>query len=184
MESPKFSALGTTVPARLCKKPSLFSSSSRYRNLGPSESACRHYAYPTVPLLLATPLVIQEKNWKCLDTQPQGFSVNLKDYVHRPNSLWTPAANPAFHVIDRSVLLRVLNFSFCFRFLLVYASGFPVAPHSYFHFFRALDYRCICLCQILNLLWWRWWSRCGRRRRTRWLTRDYEWYIVWFLAIN
>ena len=28
-----------------CKKPSLFSSSSRYRNLGPSESACRHYAY-------------------------------------------------------------------------------------------------------------------------------------------
>ena len=30
-----------------CKKLSLFSSSSRYRNVGPSESACRHYAYPT-----------------------------------------------------------------------------------------------------------------------------------------
>ena len=44
-----------------CKKPSLFLSSNRYRNLGPSESACRHYAYPNpVPLLLATPFVIHE----------------------------------------------------------------------------------------------------------------------------
>ena len=71
-----------------CKKPSLFSSSSRYRNLGLSESECRHYACPNpVPLLLATPLVIHEKNWKCLDVQAPGFPVALKDYVHRPNFL-------------------------------------------------------------------------------------------------
>ena len=45
-----------------CKKPSVFSSSSRYRNLDPSESACRHCAYPNpVPFLLATPLVVHEK---------------------------------------------------------------------------------------------------------------------------
>ena len=29
-----------------CKKPSLFSSWRRYHNLGPSESECRHHAYP------------------------------------------------------------------------------------------------------------------------------------------
>ena len=53
-----------------CKKPLLFSSSSRYHNLGPSESAYIHCACPNpVPLLLATPLFIQEKNWKCLDVQ-------------------------------------------------------------------------------------------------------------------
>ena len=51
-----------------CKTPSLFSSSSRYRNLGLSESECRHYTCPNpVPLLLAAPLAIHEKNWKCLD---------------------------------------------------------------------------------------------------------------------
>ena len=127
-----------------CKKLSLFSSSSRYRNLGPSQSACGHYAYPNpVLLLLATPLVIHEKNWKCLDIQAQGFSIALRDYVHRPNCLWTPAANLGIHVLDRFVLLRVHHFYFCFRFLSVYASGFPVAPHSYIHFFRVLDFRCI-----------------------------------------
>ena len=34
--------------------------------------------------------------------------VALKDYVHRPNSLWTPAVSPAIHTIDHSVLLRLL----------------------------------------------------------------------------
>ena len=54
--------------------------------MGPSESACGQCAYPNpVPLLLATPWIIQEKNWKCLDIQAQGFPVALKDYVHRPN---------------------------------------------------------------------------------------------------
>ena len=116
-----------------CRKSSLFSSSSRHRNLGPSEYACRHYAYPNpVPLLLATPLLNHEKNLKCFGIHAQGFPMALMDYVHPPKSLWTPAANPAFHVIDRFVLLRVLHFYLCFWFLLVQASGFPGAPHSYF----------------------------------------------------
>ena len=34
-------------------------------------------------------------------------------------------AGPASHAIDRSVLLRVLHFDLCFRFLLVHAAGFP-----------------------------------------------------------
>ena len=123
-----------------------FGSASRYRNFGPSEGACRHCACPKpVPLLLATPLVVHEKNWKCLDIQAHGFTVAPKDHVHRPNCSLNSIGSSirATHVIDRFVLLRVLLF-FCFRFPLVYVSGFPVAPHSYLHFFRVLDFRCIC----------------------------------------
>ena len=43
--------------------------------------------------------------------------------------------------MDRFVLLRVLHLHLCFRLLLVNAAGFPVAPHSYFHCFRVLDFR-------------------------------------------
>ena len=76
-----------------CRKPSLFSSLSRYRNVGPSECACRHYAYSNqVPLLLATPLLNHDKNWKCFGIHAQGFPMALKDYVHRLNSLWTPTS--------------------------------------------------------------------------------------------
>ena len=40
-----------------------------------------------VPPLLATPLVIHEKNWTCLDVHAQGFTVARKDYVHQANFL-------------------------------------------------------------------------------------------------
>ena len=70
IKSPKCSALGTNCASTSFARSPRYLSSSRYRNLGPSESACRHYAYPNpVPLLLSTPLVIHEKNWKCL-TRP------------------------------------------------------------------------------------------------------------------
>ena len=60
--------LGTTAPARLLQEAFDIFVSSRYRNLGPSERACGHYAYPNPgPLMLATPLVIHVKNWQCLD---------------------------------------------------------------------------------------------------------------------
>ena len=71
-----------------CKKPLLFSSSSRYHNLGPSESACRHYAYPSaVPLLLAAPLKVHELTWKCFDFLALGFPKALLKYFHQPNIL-------------------------------------------------------------------------------------------------
>ena len=81
-----------------CKKPLSFSSSSRNRNLDLSE------------LLLATPLVIHDKNWMCLDPQATGLPVALLDFFHQQNSLWTPVASPASHAKDRSVLLRLLHF--------------------------------------------------------------------------
>ena len=110
-----------------CKKPSLFSSSCWYRNLSASESACRHYAHPNLfPFLLATPSVIHEKNWKGLDIQAQGgFPRGSEGLRSSTKSLWTPAANPASHAIDRCVLLRVPHFYFCFRFLLLDTAGFP-----------------------------------------------------------
>ena len=33
---------------------------------------------------------------------------------------------------------------------MIHASGFSVAPHSYFHFFRVLDFRCVCQRKIQN----------------------------------
>ena len=123
------------------EKPSLFSSSSRDRNLGPSESACRHYAYPNrVPLLLAAPLVNHERNWKCLDIQAQGFPVALKDYVHRPISHLN-SCNQSSNSCNSSLCT-----SSCPSFFLSFSVsvGFSVVLHSYFHFFRVLDFRCIC----------------------------------------
>ena len=123
-----------------CKKPSLFLSSSRYRNLGPSESPCRHCAYPEpIPFLVATPLVIHEKNLEVLWSLGAG-----------PNFLWNRAASPTSLAMDRIVLRSVLHLYYCFRFLLVYAAGFTAVPHSYFHFFLVLDFRCICWLQIRN----------------------------------
>ena len=120
-----------------CNKPLLFLSSSRYHNSGPSESACRNCAYPNpVPLLLATPLEVQQMTWKCLDSSALGLPEALKDYVHRTNSTKIPVVNPAIHVINRFVLLRVLRFDFHFRFLLACAAGLTEAPRSYCHFFR------------------------------------------------
>ena len=56
----------------------------------------------------------------------------------------------------------------CFRFLFVCAPGFPVAPHSYFHFFRVLDFRCICWRQIFfvrtTLSMWESENSCSRRQ--------------------
>ena len=96
-----------------CKKPFLFSSSSRNHNVGPSECGYIHCAYPNpVPLLLVAPLEVHEMLWKCLDFLALGFSKALLKYFHQPNSLWTPADSPASHVIDRSVLLCVLHFLF------------------------------------------------------------------------
>ena len=52
------------------------------------EVSVDHYVCPClVPLLLATPLVIHEKNWECLDPKAQGFHMALQDYSHRPNFL-------------------------------------------------------------------------------------------------
>ena len=60
------------------------------------------------------------------DPWAPGFPVTLKDYFHRTNFLWTPVVSPASHAKDRFVLLRVPScLYFCFRFLSVYAAGFP-----------------------------------------------------------
>ena len=64
---PKFSALGTTVPARLLQEALVIFVFKQTSLFGSFEVRVDN-AYPNqVPLLLATPLVIHEKNWQCLD---------------------------------------------------------------------------------------------------------------------
>ena len=75
-----------------CKKQSLLSS-SRYRKLGPSESACRHYAYPyPVPLFVAL--------WDCF---------------HRPTSL-SEILKPVLQVMQQIALYFFVSFIFLFVF--------------------------------------------------------------------
>ena len=65
----KFSALGTTVPARLLQEAPVIFVLKQISQFG-SSGKCVYtpYAYPSpVLLLLATPLVIHEKKWKCVD---------------------------------------------------------------------------------------------------------------------
>ena len=109
------------------RSPCNFSSSSKYHNLGPSETAYWHCANPnSVLLLLAAPLDVHEMIRSVL-TFLLWVSKTLLKYFHQPNSIWIP-------------VLVVLHFV-CFSFLLIYAAGFPVTPHSYFHFVRELDFR-------------------------------------------
>ena len=83
----KISAQGTTVPVRLLQQALVILSSNMYRNLGPSESACRHYADPNpVPLLLADSIGRSREELEVI-IQAQGSSVALTDHVHRPHSL-------------------------------------------------------------------------------------------------
>ena len=104
--------------------------------MGPSESVSRHYAYPNpVPRLLATPLVIHEKNWKCLDVQATGFPVALQEHFHQPNS--TNSCSQSGKSCNSSLCTSSSSlFLFVFGFYWFLQRGFPVTLHSYFHFFR------------------------------------------------
>ena len=114
--SPKCSALGTTVPARLLQE-----------DLVIFVLRTVHCGYPNpVPLLLAAPLEVHEMTCRCLDFLALGF------------------ANQAIHAKYLFVLLLIHHFYFCFRFLRFHAAGLPEALHSHFHFFLVLDFRCLC----------------------------------------
>ena len=98
--SSKFSALGTTVPARLQQEALV---------------VFVHYAYPNpVPLLLAAPEVIHEKNWKCLD---------VLEHFHLPAHTGTPVPIQAPLATHHSAILRRRHFYLGFRFQLIYATG-------------------------------------------------------------
>ena len=153
-----------------CKTPSLISSSSKYRNLGPSESACRHYAHPNpVPLLLAAPLEVHEMTLKCLDFLISGFSKALLKYFHQPNSLWIPVANQAIHEIFLFVLHLIPHFYFVFGFC-----GFMqrVSPKLFTRTSTSFWYWIFGVSEDIKygILWRRWWrSRWGCSwGRTRW----------------
>ena len=110
-------------PCVSCKKTSLFSSSNRYRNSGLSGNEQRCCVY-SVPLLLAAPNVIHEKNWKHLD---------VLEHFHQPILPWTPAASPAHLATHHSVIPR-RHFDSDFRNLLIHATSFLVlmSPRSPF----------------------------------------------------
>ena len=73
------------------------------------EVSVRHCACPSpVPLLLATPVVIHEKNWKCLVPQAQGFTVAIKDYFHR--QIFSELLQPVRQVMQQIALYFFVSF--------------------------------------------------------------------------
>ena len=153
-----------------CKKPSLFLSSSRYRSLGPSESACWHYAYPSpVPLLLAAPLVIHEKSWRV-----------LVEHHYPPDSLWDSVAIPAPLATVHFVILRRLH---CFCVFGFCRSTRRVSPCLLTH--NLTSYCCWIFRADHSILRWRCWrSRWRWSSGTRRQARDNEWYVVRYVAID
>ena len=132
-----------------CKKLLLFSSSSRCRNLGPSESACRHHAYPEpVPLLLAAPLVIHEKSWE--NILMQEILVEIQLPVQQVLQQFTSYCFVVF--------IFICVFSFCW-------STRRVSPWLLTH--NLTSFCCWIFRDDHSILRWRWWrSRCGRCRGT------------------
>ena len=130
----------------ICKKPSLPSTSNRYRNLSPWESACLHCAHPNpVPLLLAI-------HWKFMmwlgsvSISKLRVSVTLQEHFHRPHFHWIPVATQATHAINPSAVPHPW-FPF-FGFCAFMQRVFPKL-HSHLRFFRVLDF-CFCHHRIRN----------------------------------
>ena len=123
-----------------------FWSSSVFHNVGPSESACRHFAHPNpVPLLLAAPLEVHEMACKYLDLSlGAGFPIGPKG-LFSSTRISLNSCSQSGNSCDISLCTSSdSTFFFCFRFLWFHAAGFPEALHSYFHFFLVLDFQCIC----------------------------------------
>ena len=98
VKSPKFSVHEVRLCQYVfCTGPLWFWSSGRSRNLGPSGRWVKMVCFYPVPLLLAAPEVIREKNWKCLD---------VLEHFHQPVHAWTPLANLAHLATHHSVILR------------------------------------------------------------------------------
>ena len=151
IKSPKCSALGTTVPVRLLQDAFVIFVFKQISQFGSFEKCVSTLCSPELGSTFARGSI--GSSWDDLEVSwllALGFRKALLKAFHQPNSLWIPVANPAIHVMYRSVLLRVPLFLSCFRFLWIHAAGFPEALHSYFHFFLVLDFRWICWHQIRN----------------------------------
>ena len=131
IKSPKCSALGTTVPARLLQEALVifvFKQISQFGSFG----KCVNCACPSpVPLLLATPLVTHEKNWKCLDVQAsvfcrgtKGLLSSTKFFLHSCSQSGK-SCNKSLCTSSRPCFLFSVSVGLCCWFL---RSSSPVLP--------------------------------------------------------
>ena len=96
-----------------CKKPLLISSSSRYHIFCLSGREHKCCAYPSpIPLLLAPPLVIHEKNWKCLDVHATGFSMTLEKLLSSFN--FSEILQSVRQIMQQIALYFFVSFIFIF----------------------------------------------------------------------
>ena len=130
----------------ICKKPSLPSSSNRYRNLGHWECVSALCSPEPGSATARDPLKVHDVTWKRVDIQAKGFSVALQEHFHRPHFHWIPVATQATHAINPSAVPHPW-FPF-FGFCAFMQRVFPKL-HSHLRFFRVLDF-CFCHHRIRN----------------------------------
>ena len=152
VKSPKFSALGTTVPARLLQEALVIFVFQQISQSGSFEKCVWTLCLPEPSSTFARDSI--GNSWEELELSRSlgaGF-LRASEGTTFIDQIFSEILQRVWHKsCNRSLCTSsVLHFYFCFRFLLVYAAGFPVAPHSYFHFFLVLDCRCICWHQIRN----------------------------------
>ena len=140
----RFSALGRTVPARILQEALVifvFKQISQFWSFG--KCVQTHCAYPNpVPLLLATPLVIHEKNWKCLDVHATGFHVALQELLSSTKFSLNSCGQSGESCNSSRCTSSSSSFLSGFSVFTGSGNGFPVTLRSYFHFFLLLDFPC------------------------------------------
>ena len=127
----KYSALGTTLPARLLQEALvifLFKQKSEFRSFG---KWLWTLCLPEPVSIFARGPFGSSWDWLPCSGFLQG-SVEVLSSTHFSLNSCSQSGNSC----NRSICTTSSRSSyFCFRFLLVYAAGFTVALHSYFHLF-------------------------------------------------
>ena len=146
IQSPKCSALGTTVPARLLQEALVIFVFKQKSQFG-SYTLC----WPEPSSTFARGSIGSswddlEVSWLPCSGIPQGSVDVLPSTKFSLNS-----CRKSGNSCEKSLCTSSdAHFYFCLRFLWFHAAGLPQALHSYFHFFLILDFKCICWHEIRN----------------------------------
>ena len=130
INSPKFSALGTTAVASLRQFVILvFKHFSQFGSFG---KCVNTLCLPDTDSMYARGI-----HWRCMRRTKclHSFASSLADALmknfHKTNSPWIPVANQVFHAIHLFVVLSIPYFNFGFRLLWNHSTSLTEALHSY-----------------------------------------------------
>ena len=166
IKSPIFRSGYDCTSTSSARSLSTFSSSNRYRNLGPSESACRHCAYPNPGSTFARDSI--GNSWEELE-------VSRCPCDGSPRSSTRTLSSTKFSLNSCSLSGKSRNSSHCNSSSSSYLmGGFSVFAGSGNGFLRnstlitSTSFCCGIFRANHRILRWKCWRRCRWRGRTRW----------------